>query len=62
MLHKQSKKQQTTTHSRTYKMYQRAQVLGCPVCGPNSGCNGNFRYEERNWKSFRKTQYKPKKL
>jgi hypothetical protein len=60
MLHKQSQNLKTTTHSRTYKMYQRAQVLGCPICGPNSGCNRYSKYKDRNWKKYRKTQYKQK--
>jgi len=59
MLKKVKKFQQTTTNSRTYKMYHSGQVLGCPLCGPNSGCNGRNKRKEINWKTFRNTQYKP---
>lgn len=31
----------------------------CPYCPPNGGCNRGFGVtENRNWKEFRKTQYK----
>jgi len=31
----------------------------CPICPPNGGCNRGFGVvENRNWKKFRKTQYK----
>ena len=29
----------------------------CPICPPKKGCNRRFR-KDRNWKCFRKTQYK----
>lgn len=47
-----------TTDSRTYKMAMRSKVLGCPICGPNSGCNALKKGKQRNWKQFRKTQHK----
>jgi hypothetical protein len=47
-----------TTDSRTYKLALRSKVLGCPICGPNSGCNSRGKDHQRNWKKFRKTQYK----
>jgi len=30
----------------------------CEYCSPNRGCNRRARGSERNWKRFRKTQYK----
>ena len=51
---------ETTSDSRTYKMTMRSQVLGCPICGPNSGCNYRGKRKQRNWKQFRKTNYKMK--
>jgi len=47
-----------TTDSRTYKLALRSAVLGCPICGPHRGCNGMSEKKQRNWKKFRKTQYK----
>lgn len=48
-----------TNHSRVYKMIERSFVLGCPICGPNTGCNSNNKnYTLKNWKKFRKTQWK----
>lgn len=60
MINKVKIKADRTVNSREYKMLQRAQVLGCPICGPNSGCNSSSRrgFLDRNWKRFRKTQWK----
>jgi hypothetical protein len=55
---KVKKTTEETTDSRTYKLAMRSVVLGCPVCGPNRGCNGRSKKKQRNWKKFRKTQHK----
>ncbi len=34
------------------------QLLGCIICGPNSGCNLRGKHLERSWKTHRKTQYR----
>ena len=47
-----------TVDSRTYKLALRSAVLGCPICGPNSGCNSRSKKKQKNWKKFRKTQHK----
>lgn len=60
MINKVKRKSDETLNSREYKILQRDQELGCPICGPNSGCNSSSRRGllERNWKKFRKTQWK----
>lgn len=55
----------TTTHSRTYKLIKHEWVssnLGlCWFCPPNKGCNyWNKNKPNRNWKNYRKNQYKIK--
>lgn len=32
----------------------------CPICKPNRGCNRRSKGHDRNWKRFRKTQWKNK--
>ena len=51
-------------HSRTYKLLymkciSRKEGL-CTLCSPHKGCNGG-RGRNRNWKKFRKKQWKIKK-
>ena len=49
-----------TSNSRVYMMAQR-QHNGCPFCKKSRGCN-YVRIgwkNKRNWKHYRKTQYKP---
>ncbi len=60
MVQKQKLKISKTSDNRVYKLLQRSKVLGCPICGPNSGCNSSSRRGvlDRNWKKFRKTQWK----
>lgn len=53
----------TTTDRRYYKMLKRKAFYDdrglCHYCGPHSGCNSNNHlYGMKNWKKFRKTQYK----
>lgn len=53
----------TTTNSRIYKLLYRDYLdkkAGlCSYCGPHRGCNANWRVKDnRNWKKYRKTQYK----
>ena len=43
---------------RTWKLIRYSAILGCPVCGPNSGCNKRYKERYRSWKKHRKTQYK----
>ena len=47
-----------TDNSRVYKMTMRDIHLGCPICPPNKGCNTNRDNEFRNWKRWRKSQWK----
>lgn len=54
-----SKKLKETTDFKTWKRIQLSKVLGCPICGPNSGCNKRNKHtDNRCWKTNRKTQYK----
>ena len=59
-------KLETTTNSREYKIILR-KVLDnneglCPICGPHTGCNFFKKYRpNRNWKEYRKTQWKEKR-
>jgi hypothetical protein len=55
---KVKKVSEETMDSRTYKLAMRSIVLGCPICGPNRGCNGRSKKKQRSWKLFRKKQYK----
>lgn len=52
-----------TTDNRTYKAVQQRMYIECPFCPPHRGCNrrhskGRPIYKQRNWKRFRKTQWK----
>ena len=44
-------------NARTWKRIRLSAVLGCPICGPNSGCNRRNKKLDNSWKSYRKTQY-----
>ena len=46
-----------TDHSRVYNMAIRLN-FGCPICGPNRGCNRNRNNDFRNWKRYRGNQWK----
>ena len=55
----------TTVHSREYKILKRRMLNNykglCPICNLRGGCNfWNKRREIRNWKKYRKTQWKGK--
>lgn len=51
-----------TTDSRTYKLASRTkELLACPVCAPNKGCNRRRKRMQRNWKKFRETKFKMKR-
>ena len=55
----------TTTCRKVYKVLQRLAFYDerglCHYCGPHSGCNSNWKTSStRNWKNYRKTQYKIK--
>ena len=47
-----------TNNSRVYKMTVREEILGCPICSPNKGCNRNRNTDYKSWKTYRKTQWK----
>lgn len=53
----------TTTNSnvynRAYRHYLEYAHGICSRCPPRKGCNWGRRNRDRNWKNFRKTQYKP---
>jgi len=56
----------TTTNSRVYKIalkyYREATMqISCSICPYHHGDNYNrfsYRWKKRNWKQYRKTQYK----
>lgn len=59
---KKRRNKETLLLTNNNKEYKNAKIdlegsSRCPICSPNSGCNRN-RKKERNWKSFRKTQWK----
>lgn len=49
-----------TVNPRVQRMIARSFILGCPICGPNSGCNKKSKGYENNWKSFRQNQWRVK--
>lgn len=46
-----------TINSQVYKKTFRIN-MGCPICEPNKGCNQNRDNNYRNWKTWRKNQWK----
>ena len=56
-LHKARKLLAETTSSKTYKSALKKVIGLCPFCPPNRGCNRRWD-NDRNWKKFRKTQWK----
>ena len=53
----------TTTNSKEYKILLMKKLSDeerlCPMCPPNKGCNSWKKPRDlRNWKNYRKTQYK----
>ncbi len=56
---KNKKTVQLTDNSREYKLTKRrdSRINSCPICPPHRGCNRNWNLD-RNWKNFRKTQWK----
>lgn len=46
------------TDSRTYRMIRRRYTLGCDICPPHRKENWRHNHADRNWKSYRRTQYK----
>jgi hypothetical protein len=48
-----------SVHNKLYARHLFDHYGPCPYCPPNGGCNRGFGVaENRNWKEFRKTQYK----
>ena len=51
-----------TDHSGIYKKARRMYLYAleglCDRCPPHKGCNVSNRYGQRNWKIFRKTNWK----
>jgi hypothetical protein len=54
----------TTNNSRIYKLLKREKLYSwegkCFYCPPHGGCNRKNREQIKNWKKYRKTQYKIK--
>lgn len=43
---------------RTERLIRYSMVLGCPICGPNSGCNQTNRGSKtKSWKDSRSKQW-----
>lgn len=61
---KSNKIRKETTDSRTYKManlfYHFTYDNRCAYCAPHKGCNYSRKKQIRNWKQFRKKQWKSK--
>lgn len=49
-----------TTNSRVYNMAVNEMVSGCPICAPHRGCNRNRDDDDKSWKNYRDTQWRPK--
>lgn len=47
-----------TKDRREYNLLIRHYNLYCSYCPPNKGCNLRIKRMQRNWKKFRKTQWK----
>ena len=47
-----------TTNSKVFKCLYYRDKLSCPICPPNKGCNYKHYRKPRNWKGFRKKQWK----
>lgn len=47
-----------TYGSKEYKVFVVKPKLRCTYCPPNKGCNRNNIRFQRNWKKYRKTQWK----
>lgn len=57
---KKAKKTMGSTDSgRVYRMAKRETLDCCPICAPHKGCNQWKAKRQRNWKKYRKTQWKP---
>lgn len=55
---KLKKRLENTTDPREYKRLKKEAIPGaCPFCQPHRGCNSRV-YIRKNWKHYRKTQYK----
>lgn len=52
----------STNNSRVYKLYRNFYISGkegyCGWCQMNRGCNKWHRRPQRNWKKYRKNQWK----
>jgi hypothetical protein len=50
-----------TTVNRVYKSLRNSYVSGCPICGPNQGCNKRYKRKwgtHTSWKDNRENQWK----
>ncbi len=47
----------TTLNSQVYNKALRNN-FGCPICGPNKGCNRKRTHDSYCWKSNRKDQWR----
>lgn len=50
--------QKDYNNSRIWKFINVFSKFGCPICGPNSGCNRKDKKSDRSWKKNRKKQFK----
>ncbi len=57
---KKVEEEKLTTNNYVYtRLFRR--FLGCPYCGPHSGCNKKAKYAaHRSWKKYRSYQWKEK--
>ena len=55
---KTKKAMSSTLDSRTYRLAYYSIVSKCGMCSPHKGCNRRYIKREKNWKKFRKKQYK----
>lgn len=49
-----------TSNSRVYKMTVREEILRCPICPPNKGCNRARKNIDNSWKEHRDNQWREK--
>lgn len=55
---KKKKELKKATSSNIYRKILINAVVGCRICGMNSGCNRRYREDTTSWKNYRKTQYR----
>lgn len=58
MLRKRVKSLKEETNSTIYRRIRNSIFSGCPMCSPHKGCNKWKSGFEKNWKKYRKNQWK----